>query len=80
MAKPNMNMIAIQTEYIETVNSGYLRWSHRKDGGHFSRIKRGAYNRARKALLRTGYNEMMVTEIIGDAWDMAVLERNAVTE
>jgi hypothetical protein len=73
----NKNMIAVQDEYVETVNAGFARWSHRKDGGHFSRIRRGAWHRAEKALSRIGYNASQISQIIKDADDMAILERNS---
>lgn len=70
-------LISIQDELIATVNSGYQRWSHRKDGGHSDRIRRGACHQARKALLRIGYDEAKITQLIKDALDIAKLERDA---
>lgn len=71
------SMIEIQDEYVEAVNAGFRRWSHRKYQGHFDRIRRGAWHRAEKALSRIGYNASQIGQIIKDADDMAILERNA---
>lgn len=72
-----MTLIQIQDHYIETLNAGIARWSHRKDGGHASRISRGAYHKAEKQLLRLGLTQEQVKQSIKDARDMAELERNA---
>jgi hypothetical protein len=67
----------IQDEYIATVNAGLARWSHRKDGGHSSRILRGAYHKAKRELHRLGMDAEQIKNAIRDARDMAELERNA---
>lgn len=71
-------LIAIQQNYIDTVNAGIARWSHRKEGGHSGRISRGARHAAEKQLRRLGYsNQAQIDQIIQDARDMAALERLA---
>ena len=74
------NMIDIQQEYIDTVNAGMDRWSHRRCGGHSSRIRRGAYHKAYKALTRWGHTDEQAKQIIQDAHDMMLLERAAVDD
>ena len=70
-------LIAIQDEYIQTVNAGIARWSHRKDGGHSGRITSGAYRLAARKLQRLGMSTEQIKQAIRDAKDMAELERNA---
>jgi hypothetical protein len=71
-------LIGIQEKYIETLNAGIARWSHRKDGGHASRISRGARHAAEKSLRKLGYSDdKQIAQIIQDARDMATLERNS---
>ena len=70
-------LIEIQQEYIDTLNAGIARWSHRKDGGHASRISRGARHAAEKNLRKLGYPEQQIPQLIQDARDMAALERLA---
>ena len=71
-------LIGIQEKYIETLNAGIARWSHRKDGGHASRISRGARHAAEKQLRKIGFtDEKQIAQIIQDARDMATLERLA---
>ena len=71
-------LIGIQEQYIETLNAGLARWSHRKDGGHSSRISRGARHTAEKQLRKLGFSDQnQIAQIIQDARDMAALERNA---
>ena len=73
-----MTIIEIQEEYIETVNAGIARWSHRVGGGHSARISRGARHKAEKSLRHLGYTDQkQINEIIADARDMASLIRNA---
>ena len=72
-----MTLIQIQKQYIETVNAGLARWSHRKDGGHSSRISRGAYHKAQKQLTALGFTQEQTKQAIKDARDMAELERGA---
>ncbi|MCI0561929.1 MAG: hypothetical protein MN733_25870 [Nitrososphaera sp.] len=82
--KQTQTLIGIQQEYIETVNAGIARWSHRPKGhyeiggGHTGRIARGARNKAEKALRQLGYTDQKQIEAaIKDARDMAELERMA---
>ena len=76
--KNTQTLIGIQEQYIETLNAGIARWSHRKDGGHAGRIARGARHAAEKQLRRLGYqDEKQIAQIITDARDMATLERLA---
>jgi hypothetical protein len=76
--KNTKTLIGIQEEYIETLNAGVARWSHRKDGGHSQRISRGARHAAEKSLRKIGYtDDRQITQIIQDARDMAILERNS---
>lgn len=71
-------LIGIQEEYVETLNSGIARWSHRKDGGHSHRIARGARHAAEKQLRKIGFmDEKQIGQVIQDARDMATLERNS---
>jgi len=71
------NLIAIQEEYVETVNAGMARWAHRKDGGHAGRIRRGAHRKAIKSLLALGFTDQQISQLIKDAADMAALARIA---
>lgn len=71
-------LIGIQQEYIETLNAGIARWSHRKLGGHSSRISRGARHTAEKQLRKLGFaDQKQIDQIVRDARDVAELERNA---
>jgi plasmid replication initiation protein len=70
-------IIQIQEQYIETVNAGIARWSHRKDGGHSGRITRGAKRKADNELAKMGFATAEREQIIKDARDMAELERIA---
>ena len=72
-----MTLTQIQEQYIETVNAGIARWSHRKNGGHADRVRRGAFHQAEKQLNRLGFNQDQIKQAIKDARDMAELERNA---
>ena len=71
------SLIEIQQAYIDAVDAGMNRWSHRKDGGHSARIRRGAYRRALAALTSQGWTEEQARQAIRDAHDMLILERNA---
>lgn len=77
------SIIAIQDEFVATVNAGFARWSHRKGiayqrcGGHYSRIRGGAYKKAERALTKIGFTPVQIKQIIKDADDIAELERNA---
>lgn len=74
----NMTLIGIQQEYIDTLNAGIARWSHRKGGGHSSRISRGARHAAEKKLRQLGYSDQkQIDQTVRDARDMASLERMA---
>ena len=73
-------LIEIQEQYVETLNAGIVRWSHRKDGGHTSRISRGARHTAEKSLRKLGFTEQQIPQLIQDARDMAALERNALVD
>jgi len=75
--EPAKNLIAIQDEYVETINTGIARWAHRKKGGHMPRIMRGARHKAEKALRQWGFNDRQIDAVIADAKDMAALIRNA---
>jgi hypothetical protein len=76
--KTQNTLITIQDEYIETINLGIERWSHRKDGGHASRIARGARTVATKRLNRIGFTDQrQIDQILRDARDMAALIRNS---
>ncbi len=75
-----LTLIAIQDQYISTVNIGIARWSHRKNGGHADRIKRGAFSRARISLRTIGFNDSQIRQIIQDASEVALLERFEETE
>jgi hypothetical protein len=71
------SMTQIQDEYIDKVKAGIQRWSHRKNGGHTSRILRGARKRAEKQLFPLGFSEAQVRLIISEARQMAELEMSA---
>lgn len=78
-------LIGIQEEYIATVNAAHSRWEHRKGangrpGGHYDRIRRGAFHKAQKALLALGFTEAQARDAIHQALQMADLERNAQAE
>lgn len=78
MAKAPKSLIQVQQEYVDTLNAGIERWSHRKGGGHASRISRGARRAAEKDLRKLGYTDQkQIDQIIQDARDMASLERIA---
>lgn len=67
-------LIGIQQEYIKTLNAGIARWSHY---GHFGRIARAARHAAERRLRKIGFtNEKQIAQIIQDARDMALAERN----
>lgn len=69
-------LIGIQETLIDTINRGHQRWSHRKDLGHFNRIRGGAINAAQKDLTKIGFKDAkQIAMIVKDALDMAVLER-----
>lgn len=70
-------LIDIQQDYIDTVNLGIARWSHRKDGGHSHRIERGARHKAERSLRRLGFTDQQIRHLIQDAREMATLERIA---
>lgn len=72
-----LTLIGIQEAYIETINAGIARWSHRRDGGHTGRIWRGARRKAENALRRLGFTDRQIASAIKDANDMAALERTA---
>lgn len=70
------SLIEAQQEYIDTVNAGILRWSHRRGGGHSHRTRRGATNKLQSALLGAGFTAQQAIQAVKDARDMAELERN----
>lgn len=70
-------LIEIQDEYVATLNNGIARWAHRRDGGHMSRIARGARRKAEAALDKLGFGEAQIAQAIKDARDVAELERLA---
>ena len=72
------SLIAIQQEYIDTVNAGHARWAHRPKGGHLHRSYRGARHAAEKAFQCHGcFTPAQIDQMIRDARDMAELERIA---
>lgn len=70
----------IQDAFIEKVNVGYQRWKHRKDGGHMSRIRRGAWNTAYKQFRKLGFDDGHAKILIEEAEDIAKLQREAEEE
>jgi SOS response regulatory protein OraA/RecX len=68
-------LIELQDAYIATVNAGEARWSHRPDGGHARRVRRGAARKLHDALARRGYTAEQISAAIRDASDVAKLER-----
>lgn len=82
-----VTVMNVVDEYVATVNAGFARWSHRKGtkyqacGGHYSRIRGGAYKKAVAGLKKLGYtDEGQIRQIMKDADDLVLLERNAETE
>jgi len=75
--KTQNTLIAVQNEYIETINLGVQRWGHRKGGGHASRIQCGARRRAAKKLGKLGFTPIQTATVLRDAHEMAALLRNA---
>lgn len=71
------SLIETQQEYIDTVNAGILRWSHRRGGGHAHRVIRGATHKLQTALLAHGFTAQQAIHAIKDAREMAELERNS---
>jgi len=71
------NLIGLQDEYIETVNSGIDRWAHRRDGGHARRIQRGANRRIRAKLAKLGFSPEEAEYALNQAREMAELIRIA---
>lgn len=67
-------LIQIQSEYVETVVAGMMRWGHRPDGGHLNRIRGGATKRLRADLERLGFTEDQIMHARWDAQEMAMLE------
>lgn len=79
--KRQKTLIEIQDEYIETINLGIERWSHRKDGGHVNRIARGARTVATKQLTSLGFTDTkQIDQILKDAREMAALIRHSEAE
>ncbi len=70
------NLIEAQREYIDTVNAGILRWSHRRGGGHAHRVTRGATHKLQSALLSAGFSAQQAILAVKDARDVAELERH----
>jgi hypothetical protein len=77
MEAMQMTLTQVQEQYIETVNAGIARWSHRKNGGHADRVRRWAFHKAEKQLALLGFTQEQTKQAIKDARDMAELERNA---
>lgn len=79
-------LIGIQDEYVETVNAGIARWSHRRKrdgwdlGGHANRILHGAHRVAAKKLTKLGFTQEQIRVVLKDAWEMAALIRHAEAE
>ncbi len=71
------SLIQIQDEYIETLNAGIQRWSHRKGGGHTSRVATGARKTASRKLKRLGFTDQQISDILKDAKETASLIRAA---
>lgn len=83
--EPPKNLMAIQDEFVATINAAHARWSHRKGfmwqkdriGGHYARVYHGAQRKAHKDLAKWGFTTEQCAEIIRQAHEIAVLERNA---
>lgn len=73
-------LITIQEAYIATVNAGRARWAHRRNGGHYGRIRGGAYKRAAAALARLGYTPEQAKACIRDSQDVADLQWHATCD
>jgi hypothetical protein len=78
-------LTAIQDQFIQRINAAHSRWSHRKGfewqkdciGGHYGRVYYGAQKEAHKQLSKYGFSIAQRMEIIKQAHDVAILERNA---
>ena len=70
MTRSRPSLIQIQDEYIARVLACTT--------GHVRRVRIGARRAATAQLLRLGYSEADCKQIIKDAYDVLVLERDAV--
>lgn len=77
-------VIAIQDEFIATLVSAAAKWGHRPCtwnssgiGGHYPRIRRGAWHKAQREFAKLGFDAQATEKMIGDAQDMAHLEMHA---
>lgn len=71
---PRRTLTAIQGDYVDTVLSAKLRWSHRKDGGHSHRTIGKAIKKLRREMKAWGYTESFITLALSDANDIVELE------
>lgn len=78
--KTQKTLIGIQDAYIATVNAGRSRWQHRKNGGHFGRIRGGAWRQAALQLKGLGFSDSQITAAMRDADDVAKLQFAAEEE
>jgi hypothetical protein len=65
------SLIQVQTEYIDTMRAAIQRWSF---AGHYPRIRKGAWNKAFKALGNLGFRDDVARLLIKDAHDVLILE------
>lgn len=77
VAKPILTLCGAQEEFIQTINAGHSRWSHRRDMGHYGRILGGAKKKLANQMRRMGVKEAQIPTLIRDAIDVAELRRNA---
>ena len=71
-----MTMIQIQDDLIHRLLVARAKQGPRSAGIMYSRTRRAAYAEAAKRLARLGYSEAQANQIIKDAHDMYLLERN----
>ena len=85
--KPTLTLCAAQETFIETVNTAYSRWEHRKKPGqsimlmgHFGRTFGGAKKLLIRQVRAMGFTEAQIPAIIQDAVDVAELQRRATED
>jgi hypothetical protein len=81
MTRPRKTLTELQDEFVETVNAGIARWSHRHKlqwqvgGGHANRIYHGAVSKLKGGLEKWDYTPDQIEACTKDARDMAELVR-----
>jgi hypothetical protein len=70
-------IIDIQQAYIDRLLRAYAKIGPRSCGARFARSKRAARNEAIRAFTKLGFNETETRQLVVDAYDMFILERDA---